>query len=122
MSSHTTHEVAEELADELESWKLKHLLTPQNITWILGITILGTIYYMNLSHGQESNAENIQQVKEAVAIEKTRRIEQVREYEKRVQARIDKLETSVNQQFTEQREDLKDIQNMLIELIRRNGD
>jgi len=132
MSSHTAHEVAEELADELESWKFRHWFTPSNVVTIVTFIILGTLGYASITTGiaqntaqieavDEAHIEKITEVKADVMIEKEKRISQIDKSERRLNTKIEKLEQSIEKRFDEQKADLRNIENLLIRMIQDDG-
>lgn len=102
-----------EVVDSLESWKFRHWFTPANLVAITAFCAIGWGMYVALEHRVSASEHEI-------AEEKASRKEQIEQTERRIDRRIDDLEANVNRQFSEQKTDLQNIQNLLYRMLRDN--
>ena len=109
-----------DVVEELESWRVRNWFTPSNVVAMIAFIVTATVYYMQLDNAVKANDEKISAVDAKLMAEKDRRISQIDKTEQRLDKRIEKLEVQMKDAFREQKTDLKNIEQLLIQMLRND--
>ena len=103
-----------EVVEELESWRLRNLLTPANLVAMVVFVATATTVYVRLT-------DRVIAAEADITAESKARDKQVKELEQRIDKRLDKLESAINARFREQRSDLQTIQQLLYRMLEQRA-
>lgn len=112
----------QDVVRELESWKFSHWFTPQNVVSIVAFVVGATVLWMSATNGIAQNANLVAQLDAELAEETENREAQIDRTEKRLNQKLDDLKNDINTKFRDQNADIKQIQNMLLQMIQRNNE